>query len=379
MRPITLISLLFPAVAAAAQPETICPLVGGGLIQVDGLLDDWPAVRPVTKGAADARDAAVAVRCAYDETTLFVAVDVTDDRLIRSKKGRAAQDRLVLSLGDARLELLPASGEVPLVARWLDVKKGPPLEVADSLQKAGFSIELSLPLARVPGWSRGAPAVPAELWFHDADQHTANRIEDVVATGPLLLVFEAAARTLQAFLAEVGARRSDLTLDELADLDGEPGLERVVVAGKTLGVLSEGYAFLALPVASPRDLLSVQVVDLGGAGKSSVVVRYREHGGGGSRDVVAVWILRAGGFARIFAHEIAKQVGGARLTNRAELVPRGKGKRGHDLVIQIGEVVGFSEATWNETPASDMVPIMLPWGDRTQAVWRFDNDEVSGG
>jgi hypothetical protein len=110
-----------------------------------------------------------------------------------------------------------------------------------------------------------------------------------------------------------------------------------------------------------------------------VVVRYREHGGGGSREVLAVWALRDGALARIFAHEIGKQVGAARMTNRVEIVPR-KGKaRGHDIVIQPGEVVGFTAETWNETPASDMVPILLPWGEKKEEVWRFEGGGVSGG
>ena len=154
----------------------------------------------------------------------------------------------------------------------------------------------------------------------------------------------------------------------------------MVVAGKTLGVLSEGYAFLGLPVASPRDLIGVELVDFGGTGKSSIVVTYREHGGGGSRDVLGIWAAKPDGFARIFAHEIAKQVGASRLTNRYEIVPRkGKNARGRDLVIQIGDVTGFTAETWNETPAGDMAPILLPWGEKKIETWHFDRDEVSGG
>ena len=59
-------------------------------------------------------------------------------------------------------------------------------------------------------------------------------------------------------------------------------------------------------------------------------------------------------------------------------MPR-KDKRGRDLVIQSGEATGFSAATWNETPAGDMAPILLPWADKKQEVWHFSNDEVSGG
>src|SRR5512134_2184220 len=107
MRRILLFSLLIPSAAAAAPPELVCPLVGDGLLAIDGLLDDWEAMRSLTKAGADARSSALAVRCAYDATTLYVSVDVTDDRLVRVRGG--ASDRLLLAFGDAGLAIAPAS------------------------------------------------------------------------------------------------------------------------------------------------------------------------------------------------------------------------------------------------------------------------------
>src|SRR6185503_1195288 len=142
-----------------------------------------------------------------------------------------------------------------------------------------------------------------------------------------------------------------------------------------------GYAYVALPVAGARDVLGVELHDLAGDGKSAALVRYREQGGGGSRDVLAVFVLAGdGGFARLFAHEIGKQLGGARMTNRVDVVARkGKGARGKELVITPGEVSGFTAESWNETPASHMAPILLPWVEKKQEVWRFEGGQVSGG
>jgi hypothetical protein len=381
MRAILGISLLIPTLAGAAPSELVCPLVGGGLIQVDGLLDDWPAMRTVKRSGADGRDAALALRCAYDETTLFVAVNVTDDRLIRTKKGGTG-DRLLFALGDGKLEVLPSSDDadagLDLTWRWLDKKLTAKVDAADSLQRAGWSVELSIPLARIPGWGLGGPWVPVSVDWTDVDKLIDGGVEDTLATGLVALTFEAAARTFKLFLEEIKARPADVTLDVIADFDGEPGVERVVVAGRTLGILSAGFAFLELPVTSARDLLAVQIVDLGGAGKASAVVHYRERGNGGSREVVAVWSLRAGAFVRVFAHEVAKQLGSSRMTNRWEIVPRKKGKA-RDLVIAPGELTGFTVETWNETPAMDMAPILLPWADKKLETWHFDRDEVSGG
>jgi hypothetical protein len=382
MRPILTTILAFPLIAGAApRAELVCPLVSADLVQVDGLLDDWEGMRALTRSSGDPRDSGLSLRCAYDASTLWLAIDVTDDRLIRRKARGKSEDRLGLSFGESRLWIAPSSDAVKLEVSWERTRATPRLpDVADSLQKRGWSVELALPLAAAPGWARGVPSLPFALSHHDADMLTGSEPSTETATGELLLTFEVAARTLRGFLEQARLRPSDVVYDALADMDGEPGRERVIVAGKLIAVLSDGYAYVGLPLASPRDLLGVELVDLAGNGKASAVVRYREHGGGGSRDVLAVFNLLPGGFTRTFAHEIAKQVGSARMENRWELRPRkGRGERGRDLVITPGAVTGFSAETWNETPAEDMAPILLPWGEKRQEVWTFDGDQVSGG
>jgi hypothetical protein len=114
------------------------------------------------------------------------------------------------------------------------------------------------------------------------------------------------------------------------------------------------------------------------------VTEYREHGGGGSRDVVAVWALGANGsFARVLAVEVRKQLGGNSLANTWRLEPRtGKrGKRlpGQQLVVEAGEVVGWDEDSFDDVPPEDMRPILTPWAEQTTAVYYFENGQAFGG
>jgi hypothetical protein len=366
--------------AAAAPSELTCTLVAGGLIQIDGLLDDWQGMRELTKAGPDPRSAALALRCAYDQQNLYLVANITDDRLVRTRARTKDEDHLVFAFGALRLEVYPAAAEAgaKLYAGWIG-KGGPKVAVADSLQKRGWSVELALPLAKIPGFTAHAPGVTVAVELYDADVITAHRIDNVVSTGDVLLAFEEAAAGLKQLLDQLGLHRGDITLDTVAEMDGEAGPERVIAAGKYVGVIGEGYLYLELPVASAKDVLGVEVRDLGGAGKSSLIVRTVERGNGGAREVLSIWNLHGGAIQRTFAHEIAKQVGNARMTNRWELVPRGKGKRGLDLLITPGDVTGFSEATWRETPAQDMAPILLPWGPKKQELWHFERDEVSGG
>jgi hypothetical protein len=388
MRPVplallTLLAGTTDAAAAAPPTELVCTLAGPGLIHIDGLIDDWANLPEVTRADADPRDAAVAVRCAYDKTTLYLLVNVTDDRLIRTKQKTRDEDHLVLGFGAQAFEIYPASAEqgAKLAFGW--VGRGaaslPRVSVADSLQKRGWSVELAAPLRGLPGLLRGAPSLPLTVELYDADSLTARHIESVVTTGELALTFEEAAATLKSFLEGAKVHRGDIVLDQTAELDGQDAPQRVVVAGRVVGLLGDGYSYLELPVESARDVLSVQLVDLGGAGRASLVVRTVERGNGGSREVLSVWNTRNGQWNRLFAHEIAKVVGARHVTDTWELVPRGKGRKGVDLVIKPGEAVGFTAETWNETPASDMVPILLPWAGKPQEIWRFDGGMVSGG
>jgi len=226
---------------------------------------------------------------------------------------------------------------------------------------------------------RSDPAVPFRLALHDADVAAAPRIETVVDFGEGSLVLEEADALLHEFLGTVKLRRGDVALDVTAEVDGVPGAERVVWAGRYVGILGQGFAYIELPAASAKDVLEVRVVDLAGDGKSNVLARYIERGNGGSREVLAVWNIRNQTIGRIFAHEIGKTFGRARLTNVWELVPKKGKRRGHDLVIRAGAAAGVTPDTWNETPAEDMVPVLLPWAEKTKEIWRFDNDEVSGG
>src|SRR5215470_4022369 len=378
-----LLALILYARASAAPPtELVCTLAGAGLIHVDGLLDDWEGIAALTKADADPKDAALAVRCAYDAERLYIAVDVSDDRLIRTKQKTADEDHLVFLFGAQTLEIYPASAEhgAKLAWGWIGKKGGSKVTVADSLQKHGWSVELALGLRGLPGYERGAPGVTVAIELHDVDSFTDRRTQTILSTGDVLLSFEEAAAGLKAFLDGVHLHRGDVTLDVAAEVDGEPGLERVVAAGKLIGLVGAGYTYLELPVASARDVLSVELADLGGTGRQNLVVRTVERGNGGSREVLSIWSAKGREFTRLFAHEIAKQVGKNRLADSWQLVPRGRGgKGGMDLVIKAGEATGFTPATWNETPATDMVPILLPWGEKKQETWHFEGDVVSGG
>jgi hypothetical protein len=158
----------------------------------------------------------------------------------------------------------------------------------------------------------------------------------------------------------------------MADMGGDPGLERVLRIGKVVGVIGKEFLYFEVPVQDARDIKDFRVIDLAGDRKNAVAVRYVEHGGGGSREVLGIWKIVGPNFRRTFAAEVAKQQGSNRIENRVSFVARG---RAHDLVIEAGRATGFGADSYHEEPAADMVPILLPWDGPKRQRFRFRGDE----
>ena len=325
------------AFAGAARLD--CGIVEADVIEVDGLLDDWEG-KAWTAGK-------VALRCDHDERWLYLAV--------HAKSGRPRP--VTIQLGEEILKVVPGKkGSSAKIVGALATEA----KAHTALARPGWVVEIQLPYAK---W-REAYAVPFEVRGP--------------ASARLQLTFEDKHSTYRRGLGILGLDPSKLRLDTLANLDGEPGLERVVAGETTVASFGKGFAYFKLPAPRPRDIHALRVVDLGGDGKASVVVCHVERGSGGLREVLAVYNQTSRGFTRTFAQEVAKQIGERRLASSWKLVPR-KRKGGHELVIEAQPTEDFTEETWRESPASDMQPILLPWSETTRQTWRFENDQVFGG
>ena len=57
----------------------------------------------------------------------------------------------------------------------------------------------------------------------------------------------------------------------------------------------------------------------------------------------------------------------------------GRRIRGKVLVIKSGQVAGFTQDNYRETPAQDMHPVLLPWEDTQERAFAFEGDAVFGG
>ncbi|HEY8142047.1 MAG TPA: hypothetical protein VIG06_05225 [Kofleriaceae bacterium] len=380
------------AATSTARAGHICELAEEGVLEVDASLDEWRDFAPLSRGRGDA-DASFEMRCGYDKHRLYVAVRIKDERIIRTSKGESgSDDNLVVSLragGDASRSLRVFPGTRGYKPKR--VGAGGKIKVDDTLLEDGWALEASVPLSAIPGWGPSTPLLHGEVTYRDVDKAGAGPEARLPFIGSMH--FSADVPALRGFLAAAKLTVKELRLDTLADVDGLAGTERVVAGGRFLGVLSDEFAFIELPVESPGDVLDVKLVDFDGDGRDSIVAHFRQNGGGGSREVVTVWNLNAGNqLAMSFGFEVAVELGERRLVNLWSLVPAGerrapdkgkrpkKGKRvpGQDLVVEVSpqDNQGWSAKSFAQVvPSTDVRPILTPWGNgRRAVVYYFDGE-----
>jgi hypothetical protein len=253
-------------------------------------------------------------------------------------------------------------------------------EVAEALQPRGYSVEVRLPLQSIPGYSARAMAWRGGIAVADCDSKVHAKTEKIISTADGhgkasqlgRFTFGETVDALAHFLKSMGLSPRDVVFDKTYEMGGDPGLERVVLAGTYIAIMGEEYHYVKLNVKAASDISDFQVLNLTGDGKHSIVVKTIERAGGGARQILHVFKLVGAGIQRPFAIEIAKQQGSNKLVSRVSYV---RHKKKTDIVIEAGRPEGWNAQNYREAPADDVVPILLPWSDKTRARYRFTGDE----
>lgn len=366
--------------SSARADEHGCDRLSPDFATIDGMLDEWRGVSAVRVGAPG--DAGIKWRCGYDDEQLYLAFDVRDERVVRTRRVRARrEDSVVIELsaapGKRGLAITAFPGSVNTgPARRLGRRKLPRwIAIEDSLQgRRGFTMEMSIPLARIPGYRQNVAEISARVAFNDADQATARALDETLAwRGALELLGKD--NPLAGFLHAVGKSRADIDRSRLVDVGGAPGKERVVIAGPFVGIIGSGFQYLQLPVASESDVLSIKFLDLEGRGARDIVANFEQHGNGGAREMIEIW--RVGpdnALAKLLAVELGKEIGEKRITSKWRIASRRRG--GHVLIVEVGEAENWDATNYYEARAADADPILLPWGEVGRILYLFENGRV---
>jgi hypothetical protein len=349
--------------------ELPCGPVEPGVIALDGLLDDWKEVDGVEVGNGDA-NLSFTVKCNLAPRALYLLVDVRDDYFARTKQTRPGEDHLELDLGHRKLVVYP--GDAAQLKDHVSWGKKPAKKVHtfSALQTHGWAVELELPLSEV-GVRPGTPRIAFNARVADCDSKVRLKT-DRVAELSGAIAFAEAESALDAFLKQQRLTRNAIWFDKMMRT-GSGAMSRVLLAGRYLVLVSDGYIYQELPFHDRNDLREARIVDLAGDGRDALVLRYRERGDGGARELLTAYRPNgADKVERIFAHEVGKFAGASKLEDKVSFVRRG---RATDLVVEAGAASGFTQASWREQPAHDAIPILLPWGDDRKARYQFSGDE----
>lgn len=389
------VGALLLAGPARAAIDIPCSPAEDAAVTVDGLLPDWRDVKGVTldepaqvivgrESWRNERDLSVTVKCLRSDTNLYLAFDVTDNYLVRMKEAKPGEDHLQILFGEDdtihKLLIYPADmkGVPRKVAGHPRMAKA--AEVAEALQARGYSVEVRLPLQSIPGYSARAMAWRASIAVADCDSKVSGKTEKIISTAGGLtraaqlgrFVFGETVDELDHFLKQMGLTKRDVKFDRTVEMGGDPGQERVVLAGPYIAVMGEEYHYVKLNVKAVGDISDFQVLNLTGDGKHSIVVKTIERGGGGARQLLHVFKLVGAGIQRPLAMEIAKEQGANKLVSRVSYL---RHKKKTDILVEAGRAEGWTKDTYREAPADDVVPILLPWGEKTRARFRFSGDE----
>lgn len=383
---------------ASHAGEVPCGPVEQGVIQIDGLTGDWKGARGVVVDSAEhilrgrnewsgADDLSFEVFCNYDAKNLYLAVNVKDEYFIRTRNSRG-DDHLVLYLGGRQLNVYPGDlqdhkGRM----RWGRRGKVRGIEMVEALQRQGFSVELRIPFARLPRFRKGTPSYRAAVQLADCDSKARGVTQTVMGTGSARtgrFTFAQAAANLRLLLEDRGYRASQIKTRLDVDVVGDDRVEQVLLVGRTIGIVGEGlpggsYFYLDLPIKRAADVYWLRALDLNGDRKHELVTRYVERSGNGRRELIAVYRFNdSNRFVRSFAHEILKGQKKRMIVNSYAFKrrrPRRRKPGGVDLVFHRPRAVGYTRGSYREAPASDVYPILLPWGEVKKRRFRFEGEQ----
>jgi hypothetical protein len=367
MRMLVFLLCLLGVATAAVATELPCGPVDPGVINLDGLTDDWADVQGVRAG-----DAALSftVKCNLGPRSIYLLVDVRDDYFARTRQTRPGEDHVELGFGGKKLLVYP--GDAAQIHDHVSWGKKPARAVRSfgALQPRGWAVELELPLGEL-GVRPGTPRIPFSARVADCDSKVRLKT-DRYAEISGALAFAEAESALDAFLRQQRLSRNAIFFDKMMST-GSGQSARVLLAGRYLVIVSDGYVYQELPFHDRNDLREARLVDLAGDGRDALVLRYRERADSGSRELIAAYRPEgADKVVRIFAHEVAKFAGASKLENKVSFVRRGHAT---DLVVEAGPASGFTQASWREAPSRDAIPILLPWADDRKARYQFSGDE----
>jgi hypothetical protein len=365
-------------------------------VKLDGVLLEWPARAAAKQAIKGSTKSSMTIAVQYDDGRLYIGGEVFDEKLVRTDKFGDGEDHASLVLA-----FPTASGA--LVAYELGLYAGKPGESAGSVRfvsgsrkgraidgakiveapiDKGYSFEASVPWASMPEARLVRVGLRGAARYYDAD--TVGQISAILATGagdtstPSALPplpDEAEQSMIEQLLSPKALADQPPKFEAIADVGGDAMKERIAVFGPYLVVAGPGYLggnkFFFKDTAG--EVTGLDVRDVTARGKADILLRRRRQvsssgssATGATRESFEVLSVFGDSEPQTtFAHEIAVSADGKKIVNSVHAAAK-------DIEVAIEPGGGWDASTYREPIASDMEPILFPWGAVRSQTFHFD-------
>ena len=365
-------------------------------VLLDGIVKEWPArtaATTVVKGSA----VKATFGLQYDDAKVYVAGEIADEKFTRTGRFGDDEDHASLIVATPSLGVQTGSytaveigfyagkpGESAGAVRFLSgPSKGrdvPGAKIVEAPLDKGYAFEAQLP------WSVVAPSgvhlgLRGAMRYYDSE---GSGIKSVVATSNGDVASPSALATLPSeseqsmidgFLSPKGLLATAPKVDIIADVVGDGQKDRITVYDRYLTVLGPGYRggkeFFFRDFGA--DLVKLETKDVTGRGKEDLLIRRRFAPSGGSpstREWFEVWSFLGDEPTTTFAHEISVSLAGKQVTNAIRASSK-------EIEITYEPAQGWDVTTYREATASDVEPVLLPWGAIKSQLYKYDNGKFA--
>jgi hypothetical protein len=354
-------------------------------IKLDGVPLEWPArtaASVVVKGSPTDAKVAMTFGLQLDENNLYAAGEITDASFaagidhaslvlaVPSSGGSLAVHEIGFFAGKPGV----SAGSVRFTAGARKGQDVPGAKIVEAPAAGGYTFEAIVPLAALPELRTVRVGLRGVARYYDGGE----RDGTILATGsgdassPTTLpsIPSDAERAIIAGLLEPrGLAATAPKIDLYADVAGDPMKERISVFDRFLTICGPTYRggkqFFYKDLGG--EALQVEARDLTGRGKDDIVLRRRVTLPSGSvREWFEVWIIAAGDEPTpAFSQEIAVTRGSNKLVNTVHVAQK-------EIEVLVQPAVGWDGASYKEPVATDVAPILLPWGAVKSRTFKWD-------
>lgn len=381
------LALLALPSTSLAQTALRADLIEAKTIKLDGVPKEWTALSSLgvaVKGKPQKPDLEAKAGIAYDNTSLFIAADVTDDTY------KPGLDHVTLVLGfpggtSYEVDLYPGDPGKTAATAKLGGKEITGAKVIEATKAGGYSIEASIPWSAFAMASSVRVGLRAGLFVHDADGAAIDMVAGSAASTAYTSLPQLSTETEQALadglIKEKGLKGAP-KYNLLGDVAGDSMKERVLVYERYLIVLGSNfrkgseYYFSDMGIDANSGMVpSCELKDVTGDGQQEIVIRKRFGTAAKYREALQVlWFGKADVPNSILMHEVGIVTPDGSIENTVTTSADGSKTA---FKFEPGTAKSFHAGNYKELTEGGYDPALLPWGTIKSQTYKYDGSKFT--